>query len=423
MKGLIIFFLGLALHICNGAIGQEISGNLVIVGGGLEDDNEHVYSQFIQFAGGAEKASIAIIPSASGESVRSFESFKKTLIDYGVNPANIHLIPIAMIDDETTPDVNEANWNTNGEDVELAELIRNCSAVWFPGGDQSRTTKLLIRPDGSRTPVLEAVWEVYLAGGVIGGSSAGAAIMSEVMIGGGNSLGALTHGVILDYQGDDFPESHGVIVTKGLGFFPFGIVDQHFDQRGRIGRLIVALMNEKSHLKLGFGVDENTGLIYDSKQKILKVVGSGGVTIINTEQVVYPKKDTLSNISNLLISRLEDGDSFDLNNGAIIPAAGKKTTIGNEYYNIENPGQAGILSRHSSEFPDLLTINLMDNKGADKVENLSFTDQSNGFMVTLSKTTDSKGFYTDQPDGNDHYTVENVRMDITPVQVTIKPRK
>ncbi len=90
------------------------------------------------------------------------------------------------------------------------------------------------------------------------------------MIGGGNSLGALTHGVIEDYQGDDFPEGDGVLMTKGLGFFPFGIVDQHFDQRGRIGRLIVALINEKNRFNMGFGVDENTALIYDGKQKILK---------------------------------------------------------------------------------------------------------------------------------------------------------
>jgi cyanophycinase len=423
MRGLLLLCLGLILHNCNVSIAQEFpAGNLVIVGGGLEDNNKNVYNQLINLAGGAEKASFAVIPSASGVAVQSFVSFKKTLISYGVYPANIHLIPVAMVDDDSTTDVNEATWSNNGNDVQLAGLIRKCSAVWFTGGDQTRTIKTLFLPDGAKTPVLEAVWEVYNAGGVVGGSSAGAAIMSEAMIGGGNSLGALTHGVITDYQGEDFPESNGVLLTKGLRFFPFGIVDQHFDQRGRIGRLIVALLHEKNRFNMGFGVDENTALIYTGKQKILKVAGASGVTFINAAEVIYSQSQNLPNIENLIVSRLEDGDSFDLTTGTIIPAEGKRSTIGNEYYNIENPGQAGILSGYSSEFRDLLTVNLMDNKGTEKVQNLSFYNETEGFLVTLSKTMNSQGFYTDQPDGEDHYTITNVRMDITPVQVTVIPR-
>ncbi len=424
MRKLRLLGLGWFLCFCLEAIGQDFpSGNLVIAGGGLDDKNASVYNQLIALAGGKENAIFAVIPSASGVAVQSFVSFKKTLISYGVNPANIRLIPIAMIDDDSTTDVNEATWCNNGDNIQLADVIRKCSAVWFTGGDQMRTTKILFKPDGAKTRVLEAVWEVYNAGGVVGGSSAGAAIMSEAMIGGGNSLGALTHGAILDYQGDDFPEGDGVLLTKGLGFFPFGIVDQHFDQRGRIGRLIVALLNEKYRFNMGFGVDENTALIYDGKQKMLKVAGASGVTFINTSEVIYSKSQDLPNIENLIVSRLEDGDSYDLATGTIIPAEGKKPTIRNEYYNIENPGQAGILSGYSSEFRDLLTVNLMDNKGTDNVQNLSFYDQKNGFQVTLSKTKDSEGFYTDQPDGEDHYTITNVRMDITPVQVTVIPRK
>ncbi len=424
MRRLILLCLGLILHYSNASVAQNFpSGNLVIAGGGLEDNNKNVYNQLIDMAGGAYKATFAVIPSASGVAVQSFVSFRKVLISYGVNPVNIFLIPVAMVDDDSTSAVDESTWSNNGNDPSLAETVRKCSAVWFTGGDQTRTTKTLFLSDGTKTPVLEAVWEVYNAGGVVGGSSAGAAIMSETMIGGGNSLGALTHGVITDYQGDDFPESNGVLLTKGLGFFPFGIVDQHFDQRGRIGRLIVALLHEKNRFNIGFGVDENTALIYIGKQKELKVAGASGVTFINTAEVIYTNNVGLPNIENLIVSRLEDGDSYDLTTGTIIPAEGKKSTIGNEYYNIENPGQAGILSGYSSEFRDLLTVNLMDNKGASIVQNLSFYDQLNGFQVTLSKTMNSKGFYTDQPDGEDHYTIANVRMDITPVQVAVIPRK
>lgn len=398
-------------------------GNLVIVGGGLEENNSSVYGQMIELAGGAEKASFAVIPSASGVAMQSWAGFRNTLISYGVKAANIHLINVAMVDDDSTTDVNEAEWRNNGEDTDLASIVRTCSAVWFTGGDQARTMKTLVRPDGSKTPVLEAVWEVYRSGGVIAGSSAGAAIMSEAMIGGGNSLAALKHGVITGYQGDDFPESDGLLMSEGLGFFPLGIVDQHFEQRARIGRLVVALMNEKPDFNLGFGVDENTALIYIGSLNLVKVAGAGGVTLIDASNASLSYFQGLPAIENILVNLLQEGDSFDGAKGLIIPSVGKKLTRGNEYYNTENPGQAGILSANSTSFSDLATVSLMDNKSADSVQNISFSDQHSGFMVTLYKTPRSAGFYTDQPDGEDHYTVTRIRMDIVPVQVTISTLK
>jgi len=400
-----------------------LRGNLVIVGGGLESTNLSIYDQLIGLAGGAEKATFAVIPSASGVSVQSYMSFRNILISYGVKPENIHMINIAMIDDDSTTDVNESEWSNNGNDIHLAGLVRSCSAVWFTGGDQMRTMKTLLRLDGSKTPVLEAVWEVYRSGGVVGGTSAGAAIMSEAMIGGGNSLGALTHGVITDYKGDDFPEGDGVLMTQGLGFFPVGIVDQHFNQRARIGRLIVALMKERPRFKLGFGIDENTALIYIGSQNQVKVAGASGVTLINTIDAGLSYIQQKVNIENLLVSYLEDGDSYDVATGKITPKLGKNPTRGNEYYNIQNPGQAGILSGYSTTFRDLITVNLIDNKGADTVHNVSFYDQNSGFLVTLYKTTSSEGFYTDKPNDEDRYTVTNIRMDITPVQISLIPLK
>lgn len=417
------FFLWFLFFSINAFCQDFPQGSLVIVGGGLENNNKSIFTQLIGLAGGTGKASFAIIPSASGVSVQSFEYFKKALVSYGVSIDKIHLIPIAMVDDDSTTDVNEATWSNNGNDPRLAEIVRKCSAVWFTGGDQMRTMKTLVRPDGSRTEVLEAVWEVFEGGGVVGGTSAGAAIMSEAMIGGGNSLGALTHGAIDYYAGDEFPESDGVLITKGLGFFPLGIVDQHFDARARIGRLIVALFHENEKFKTGYGIDENTALIYIGKDKMLKVAGAGGVTMINTAEAELTLHDSLPEINNLRISYFEDGDIYNIETGDFIPADGKKPTRGNEYYNIKNPGKTGILTGHASGFRDLITINLIDNKGADEVKNLSFFDPGNGFLISLSKTAGSKGFYTDKPDGEDHYTVIDIRMDIIPVSVEVTPIK
>lgn len=411
-------FFSMVMIIAHAAFSQ---GKLVIVGGGLEANNKDIFEEMIQLAGGAEKATFAVIPSASGVAMQSWVYFQKTLISYGIKAENIHLIKIAMVDDDSTTGIDESSWRFNGNDENFAKVVKGCSAVWFTGGDQARTLATLKNADGSNTLVLDAVWEVYNSGGVVGGTSAGAAIMSEVMICGGNSLGALTHGAIQAYAGDDFPEANGVLVGKGLGFFPLGIVDQHFAQRARIGRLIVTLMHEKADYHLGFGIDENTALLYESGKKLIKVAGAGGVTIINVSEANISYSDNLPAFENICLSYLENGDMYDVSGGKIIPAPGKKPTIGNEYYNIQNPGQTGIFSAYSSDLKDLITIGLIDNKGVDSVKNLSFYNQNSGFLVTLSKTPHSEGFYTDKPDGAGHYTVSNVLMNIIPVKVNIIP--
>lgn len=400
---------------------QLPQGSLVIVGGGLEASNKSVFSQLIELSGGAEKAVFSVIPSASGVATQAFVYFKSELISFGVKPENIHLIPIAMADDDSTTDVNESTWSNNGNDPKLAEIVRKSSCVWFSGGDQLRTMKTLVKPDGTKTPVLEAVWEVFNRGGVVGGTSAGAAIMSEPMIGAGNSMGALKHGVVMNYKGDDFPEGDGVLLTHGLGFFPLGMVDQHFNARARLARLIVAMMNSAKKEPLAFGVDENTALIYIGKLKILKVAGAAGVTIVKTtnSKISYIKK--LPKIENIGISYMEDGDKYEIETGKIIPAEGKTNLKGKEYNNISNPAQAGMFSGSASNFLNLITTSLMDNKAVDKVTNLNFTGKDSGFMVTLSKTPQSVAYYDSKPD--DRFTIIDVRMDITPVAITTTPLK
>ncbi len=396
-------------------------GSLVIVGGGLEASNKSIFNQMIDLSGGTDKAVFAVIPSAGGAPVQSFMYFRSELISYGVKPENIHLIPVALMDDDSTKVVNESAWKDNGNNPRLAKMVRECSAVWFTGGDQLRTMKTLIRPDGSKTPVLEAVWDVFNAGGVVGGTSAGAAIMSEAMIAGGNSIGALTHGVVTGYEGDDFPESDGVLMTKGLGFFPLGIVDQHFNKRARIGRLAVALMHEKPRFNLGFGVDENTALIYIGSKNLVKVAGAAGVTLINASNARISYVQNLPEIENLVVSYLDEGDSYNISTGIIMPADDKKPTGGKEYYHIKNPGQAGILSGYSNSFQDLITVNLIDNKDADTIHNLSFYNQDSGFLVTLCKTSQSAGFHVERPVEGDKYTATGIRMDIIPVHISVTP--
>jgi hypothetical protein len=182
-------------------------------------------------------------------------------------------------------------------------------------------------------------------------------------------------------------------------------------------------MKEKPKFNMGFGIDENTALIYIGSQNLVKVAGASGITIINAMDAGISYIQDLPKIENLSVSYLEKDDSYNATTGIVTPAQGKKPTRGNEYYNIQNPGQAGILSANSTIFRDLVTINLIDNKGADTVQNVSFSDANSGYLVTFIKTPLSAGFYTDKPNGEDRYTVTDLRMDIIPVQVTISPLK
>lgn len=424
MPSFLKYFLIVLLFLSSGVFAQKLpQGSLVIVGGGLEQANKSVFTKLIALSGGAENASFAIIPSASGVAMQTFVSFSKSLMRYGVKPENIHLIKVAMADDDSTTDVNEALWSNNGNDPEIAAMVAKCSCIWFSGGDQLRTMKTLVNPDGTRTRVLQAVWDVFENGGVVGGTSAGAAIMSNPMIGAGNSMGALTHGVKEISGAEDFPEADGVLLTSGLGFFPLGMVDQHFNARARLGRLIVAMMNDKNPIHRGFGVDENTALIYNGKQKMLEVAGAAGVTFVNTTNATKSYHNMLPKIENIQLSYLEDGDTYSVATGEITPAEGKRPTVGHEFYHVSNPTQAGMLSGTATTFLQLITINLIDNDGVNKVQNINFVDENSGFMITLSKTNNSAGFYTDKPDGNDKYTVTNIRMDILPVSINLAPLK
>lgn len=133
---------------------------------------------------------------------------------------------------------------------DFAAPLRSATAVWFGGGDQKRLAEVYA---GTR---VEAEIQALLArGGVVGGTSAGAAIQSRVMIGGGN------------------PEP---LIGVGLDLVPCGIVDQHFRARKREPRLVAAV---RAHPEcVGYGVDEGTALVIEGKTA--RVLGAGGVTVV-----------------------------------------------------------------------------------------------------------------------------------------------
>ncbi len=396
-------------------------GSLVIVGGGLDPTNHPVYRTFIQLFGASGNGKIAIIPAASGVPVQSGRSMQSALARYGVDPENILLLPLAMMDDDSTHDTDESTWKPNAWDPELATIVGSCSGIWFTGGDQSRILKVLTATGGKPSLVLQAVWDVYRNGGVVGGTSAGAAVMSDPMIAGGTSLEALTAGVIR-YQGDeDTAGRPGVLIGPGLGFFPEGLVDQHFHERSRIGRLAVALTDPGTEWERGFGIDENTALVYHSKDRIIEVIGAGAVTVLHAALAHRVKVPGYLSIENIRVDYLTQGDTLDLNSLSVKPAGYKKSLDGREVHENQGAPTGGALSDAPLTFPELLCEGLMDTRGRESIGQFTPVDNGSGFILRLYRTGESKAWYGRARNVKHGYCVTGALMDILPARVNYQP--
>jgi len=395
----------------------------MIVGGALESDNQPVYQKFIELAGGPKNAVIGIIPTASGSPSSSMESFRANLIKYGMDSSRIIFIPLAMLDCESTPNIDESLWIKNANSSEVASLIRKTTALWFTGGDQSRTIKILRNADGSNTLALDAIYEVYKKGSVIGGTSAGAAIMSDVMITGGVSMASLKFGISNNYIDDELKDNGALTLGKGLNFFKYGIVDQHFDKKNRLGRLVAATLLNDANYRMGFGVDENTALVYYSKTQTIEALGAGGLTIVNSKNAELKKNNSTLTFVNVLISHISSGDQYNLITEEITYSTLRKPTIGNESYDIKSSVQTGIFSPNSSNFKDFVSYYLIDNKSNSQITTYCFDDENMGLKIRFSKTAKTKGYWTDKINGRDDYSFENIRLDITPMRLNFEEVK
>ncbi|MBX7432350.1 cyanophycinase [Mycobacterium sp. Y57] len=272
---------------------EEFHPKLAIVGGRLEDDNAAIYDEMRRLAGGriVVFATASSVPEEVGpEAVGVFRAHGFDAVLAGVHGAGA---------------VGAA------QNKAIADLVEDYGSVYFTGGDQALITGALA-PKGRESRVLKAIRKAQRNGALVAGSSAGAAIMSDVMISGGTSLEAATYGVA------DDPDHPGMLLEPGLGFFPWGMVDQHFIKRGRFGRLVVGM--QASGAKLGFGIDENTALFVDGK--IARVIGEYGAFVFHLEEAQVDSRRRL--IENIGFSYADNGDSYDLEAGEVVPGPGKR---------------------------------------------------------------------------------------------------
>ncbi|MCK8059823.1 MULTISPECIES: cyanophycinase [unclassified Fusibacter] len=390
-------------------------GSLLIVGGALRQDNDAVYEKFVELAGGVDMAKVAIVPAASGSPYKYSQMFKEDMLAHGLKEEQIVILPLAVKDDKKSKDIDESLWAENGNSTEVAGMLDGVTAVWFVGGDQMRITEVLLNVDGSPTSVLEAIWKVYDAGGVIGGTSAGAAIMSDLMIAGGDSLGALTLGEVSDFDDStlDYQNQGGLVTSKGLGFFDKGIVDQHFDRKGRLGRLVVVAYENKAISTMAYGVEENTGLVYDRATGRIEVVGTGGVVVVDVTDAQMKG----SSYTGIEVSYLENVDAYDTVNDQFDMDADKYTTIGYEYMYTENPTHTGSVSANQS-FKNMIAFDLVDNEAASKIKTYLYDVGGNGFAFEFYLKDNTEGYWG-QSGAVDLYSFERVGMDIRPISVLI----
>jgi cyanophycinase len=266
----------------------------------------------IACAGGREKARFVVFPTASKSDRSAFE-FRAILASQGVPLEQISII-----------DLMPENAEIQAAKPEVVEKIRRATAAFFTGGDQVRIVQALRKRDRTPTPALVAIEEMWHGGGVIAGSSAGAAMQSARMLSvAGLPDESLDQGMdCLDFGIRSNIRQRGLLVTHGLGFFQGGIVDQHFSQyRGRLGRLSRALMHER--VRFGFGIDENTAIAVSSDGRI-EVLGAGSVTIIDAADVSCAEDALGCHLSGLKLTYLQTGDRFDPVTGAATIRAEKK---------------------------------------------------------------------------------------------------
>ena len=299
---------------------RKDKGCLLVAGGALKDNRLRIYKKFVNLAGGTTHAKICVIPSSSAYPTDSFIEFRDKLLEYtAIRKEQVVLIKLAVKNDPTT-DIDESLWKDNANNDEEVAKLDGATGVWFTGGNQHRTTKLLRNKDGSNTKMLDALYDIYDRGGfVFGGTSAGAALMSDIMIGGGTSYDALSDQRILlsdDYD-DNLTFDNFIINNEGFGFFPHGIIDQHFDARDRVGRLLEGCFVEgdKSY---GFGISEDTAFIYNRDTEQMDVIGKSGVFIINPTNAISKELKNMSIYKNVVVSYLVEGMTYDLINKEIV---------------------------------------------------------------------------------------------------------
>lgn len=252
-------------------------GKLIIIGG--KEDREQNKQILSEVAKGVGNGKLCIVSVASTVGDELWEIYREVFKELGVK----HLSHL------------DVYHRTESVDQKALKAVKDADAIFFTGGDQLKITSEL-----GGTIVLDRIMEIYHQGGIIAGTSAGASVMGETMMTSGLSDASFRIG--------------NLRMAPGLGLTSCMIIDQHFAERGRIGRLIGAVAHNPKYL--GIGIDEDTAIILEDKVKF-QVIGSGTVYALDAHEasgsnLVEDIENTPLSLFNIKMHLLVDGDEFDL---------------------------------------------------------------------------------------------------------------
>jgi len=387
-------FLALALAGAGAAMAEEAPrGSLVIIGGGLRPDNAAVWQKIVDLAGG-KGARIAVFPSAAGNPEREGRMAADYLSRHGARP---FVVPVA-------PRLAGTDVRKAAEDAALARSVREAGGVFFTGGDQARITGALRRADGGNTALLDAVWAMYRRGGVIAGTSAGAAVMSSTMFYDPplEVAPVLKHGVV---EGKD--------IAPGLGFIGDDVfIDQHLLARGRFARMLPAMLSKG--YTLGLGIDENTAAVVGPTREV-SVIGHTGAIVLDLQGATSDKAQSGFNLSNARISYLDAGDRFSIASRTYVPGPGKEAVDATQPEHREQLFYTDILGNNAVVS---LLAKLVDSD-LQRATGLAFEGPASrmperGFEFTFSRAPDSRQYATNREDA---WSIYRIRMDVRPVRM------
>jgi cyanophycinase len=261
---------------------KEETGNLIAVGGGessdITEDSIKIFEKFLELSGGAEKARIILMTVATDKPEESEERYGKFF--ERLKFKNFEVVNIAD--------------RSESYDETILKKIEKASGLYFTGGDQLHVTTLT-----GGTPLHELITEKFQKGLTVGGTSAGAMMLSSSMIVSGAS--------------DCAPRLGSIEIAPGINLLKDSVIDTHFSQRGRHGRLLSAVAHNPQIL--GIGIDERTAMIVQNGK--FEVIGEGAVTVVCAKKsahsnLPYIGRDETIGIFGVNFHILSEGYKYDL---------------------------------------------------------------------------------------------------------------
>lgn len=259
---------------------SQNEGILLIIGGNEDKVGDcAILKKFVALAGG-RSAKIAVLTTATELPREVGREYQLLFMKLGAE--RVDIIHIA--------DRVEASEQQTGKS------FADYTGIFFTGGDQLRLTSIL-----GGSIVNREIVACFKRGAVIAGTSAGASVMSQIMIVGGDS--------------SETPKKSAISLAQGMGLLERVVIDQHFAQRGRINRLLAVVAQNPN--VLGIGIDEDTALLVENNQ--CRVIGSQTVTIVDGRAILHSNISESSRfeplaITNVKLHLLPHGFGYDLCN-------------------------------------------------------------------------------------------------------------